>query len=70
VQRPFDYRDAKDQTTCAIFVIRIIFDNFSGNNCFEQFLKANAPQNALVGCVSGKFKKTGGNLGANLFDHQ
>src|SRR5205807_9188512 len=69
VQRSVGRRQAENQTTRTIFVIRVIFDDFATVNCLAQLLNANPPQNALVSSMFRKLKQSGGNLSANLVNH-
>jgi len=69
VHRSVGRRQAENQTTRTIFVIRVIFDDFATVNCLAQLLNANAPQNALVSSMFRKLKQSGGNLRANLVNH-
>ena len=64
---PISGSQSKEQTTRAVFVIWIVFDDCSTRDGFAYFLNSNFPQNRLVGRVFGKLKLVFGEFGANLY---
>lgn len=56
VKMPPAVREAEDQTTRPVLVIRIIFYDLSVRYGFPYFLDADTPNDRLIGSVFGKLE--------------
>ena len=48
VNRPTEAREAQNQTTRAVLVVRIVFDDLPSRNRFTEFLGRDAAQSRLI----------------------
>ena len=68
VERPAGFGKAEDQATWAIFVVRVILDNFTSLDRLSDFTHTYASQDGLIGGVQREFKGVTGKLSPNPVD--
>jgi hypothetical protein len=62
MERSAGISKAKDQAAWAIFIIRVILDNFTSLDRLSDFTHAYAVQDGLIGGVQREFKSIPGKL--------
>ena len=62
VQWPHQMSEAKNQTAWPVFVVGIVFDDFTITNRFAQLLYANVTQDAFVNRMLRELNLTSRNL--------
>ncbi len=69
VEWTFFYCVSQNQTTGAIFVVWVVFNNFSVGDSFTQFLNRNPAHKASINRVFRELELAIGYFGANTFYH-
>jgi len=61
--------EAKYQTTWAILIVRVVFDDFGIGNSFAEFLHWNTAKDALINSMLGELELAVCNLRTNILYH-
>jgi hypothetical protein len=66
VKRPARKCKSEDQAAWAIFVVRIVLNDFARLNGFPDFVHAYAAQDGLISGVQREFKSVAGEFGSDF----